>query len=113
MYWLGITQHRTIYRRLKSESVRNISLVTKIKPLLSHEILDLPWHNIASDIFYFGRYTYQLLVDYFSKFPEVLHLPAKSVHSVIAELRAVFTRHGIPRELVNDHVPFASRGMGN
>ena len=34
-----------------------------------------------------------------------------TAHAVICKMKAVFARHGIPKELVSDHVPFASAEM--
>ncbi|RXN19979.1 Retrovirus-related Pol polyprotein from transposon 297 [Labeo rohita] len=42
---------------------------------------------------------------------EVLNIPDKSAHTVIQKMKSVFARHGIPKELVSDNVPFASYEM--
>ncbi|XP_041439819.1 uncharacterized protein K02A2.6-like [Xenopus laevis] len=81
------------------------------EPLLTHEIPSMPWTKLAADIFDLYGHSYLLVIDYFSKYPEVLRLSDKSAHSVIARLKAIFARHGIPQELVSDHVPFASHEM--
>ena len=38
-------------------------------------------------------------------------MPDKTSGTVIAKLKGVFARHGIPTELIADHVPFASAEM--
>ena len=63
------------------------------------------------DIFELHGQSYLIIVDYLSKYPEVLHLPDKTAHTVIRKMKAVFARHGIPKELVSNHVPFASCDM--
>uniref|UniRef100_A0A803KB09 Gypsy retrotransposon integrase-like protein 1 n=1 Tax=Xenopus tropicalis TaxID=8364 RepID=A0A803KB09_XENTR len=77
--------------------------------LLSHDIPDLPWLKLAADIFDFRGHAFLLIVDYFSKYPEILKLPDKTSHSIIAKLKSVFARHGIPKEMVSDNMPFSSR----
>jgi len=77
---------------------------------LSHEIPELPWLKIGANMFELYEYSNLVMVDYLSKYPEVLHLPP-SAHTVIRKMKAIFARYGIPKELVSDHVPFASLEM--
>ena len=45
------------------------------------------------------------MVDYFSRYPEVLQLTSTSWMSVISALKSVFSRHGIPEILRSDNGP--------
>ena len=56
--------------------------------------------------FEYGGSAYLLIVDYFSKYPEVCLLPGKSASAVISHFRTVFARHGLPEILVADNMPF-------
>lgn len=47
-------------------------------------------------------------MDYLTK---VLNLPDLTAQTVIQKMKSVFARHGIPKELVSDHAPFASYEM--
>ena len=49
--------------------------------------------------------TYLIAVDYFSRYPEVLTLSTTTLRSVITALKSLFSRHGIPREVVSDNGP--------
>uniref|UniRef100_A0A803JXP8 Gypsy retrotransposon integrase-like protein 1 n=1 Tax=Xenopus tropicalis TaxID=8364 RepID=A0A803JXP8_XENTR len=110
MYWpnmgkdieLGVSTCNTCQEMLPS----NVK-----EPLLTHDIPSMPWTKLAADIFDLYGHSYLLVIDYFSRYPEVLRLSDKSANSVIARLKAIFARHGIPQELVSDHVPFASHDM--
>ena len=53
------------------------------EPLIPHEIPDRPWAKLGGDLFEFGNKVYLIIVDYFSKFPEVSLLPNKGSKSVI------------------------------
>lgn len=64
--------------------------------------------KVGVDIFELRGQSYLLLVDYLSKYSEVLNLSDKSAHTVILKMKSVFARHGIPKEIVSDNVPFAS-----
>ena len=57
-----------------------------------------PWQLIATDLFNLEKVTYLLVVDYYSRYVEVVALP-KSTRSlkIIQALKTIFARHGIPR----------------
>ena len=78
------------------------------EPLISHDVPELPWLKLGADIFEIQGQSYLLIVDYFSKYPEVLNIRDKTAHTVIRKMKSVFSRLGIPKEIVCDHVPFAS-----
>ncbi|RXN07833.1 Retrovirus-related Pol poly from transposon [Labeo rohita] len=45
------------------------------------------------------------------RFPEVMNIKDKTARTVTEKMKTVYARHGIPKELVCDHVPFASYEM--
>lgn len=67
--------------------------------------------KVGADIFELHGQSYLLLVGYLTKYPEVLDLSDKTAYTVIQKMKSVFAGHGIPREIVSDHVPFASYEM--
>lgn len=79
--------------------------------MLSHEIPDLPYVKIALDITEFGGKKYLIIVDYFSRWLEILKLCNKTSESVIEVLKDNFARLGIPQEIVADNMPFGSYGF--
>ena len=78
------------------------------QPMIPHEIRDRPWAKVGADIFSFKNQEYLVVVDYYSKFPEVEQLTCKTANGVISALRQIFSRHGIPEILFCDNMPFAS-----
>jgi len=45
------------------------------EPLIPHDIPQIPWFKLRTDIFHFNNKIYYLLVvDYYSKFIEIAHL---------------------------------------
>ena len=50
---------------------------------MSHTVPDRPWEAVAADIFHYEGKDYLLVVDYFSKYPEVVHLNRKTSDAVI------------------------------
>ena len=48
---------------------------------------------------------YLLLVDAFSKWPEIVEMKSTSAEDTIDELRAIFARFGLPEQIVSDNGP--------
>ena len=74
-------------------------------PLMSHDIPNMPWSKIAADLFHLRGDDYLILVDYYSKFPEVVKLSDTSSNTVIKEMKAMFARYGIPNKVISDNGP--------
>ena len=110
LFWPGMS--RDIESLISRCSVCNAHCRKQQKEtLLPHPVPDLPWQKVVADIFSLYGKDYLLVVDYYSKFPEICHLPNKTASCVILHLKSIFARHGIPDELVSDNMPFASFEM--
>ena len=48
-------------------------------------------------------------MDYYRKYPEIIKIEDKSAGTIIAKMKAIFARHGIPEELMSDNMPYASK----
>ena len=76
-----------------------------------HEIPKLPWTKIGCDIFELDGKLYIAVIVYYSKFIEMSRIPDKYSTTIIKILKSIFTRHGIPIELIADNNPFNSQEM--
>jgi len=83
-----------------------------VEPLQPYPVPERPWQKVGVDICTFQRKDYLLVVDYYSKYPEIARLPDKTAPTVVLHLKEIFARHGIPEEMVSDNMPFSSRKMG-
>ena len=74
---------------------------------------EYPWQTVGTDLFELKGVHYLLAVDYFSRYPEIVRLGATTTLSVvIAALRSIFSRHGIPEIVRNDNGPqFSSQEL--
>ncbi|KAL1458772.1 hypothetical protein WDU94_008888 [Cyamophila willieti] len=75
------------------------------EPLLPHELPSYAWEKIGVDLFEFNKKKYLLLVDYYSKFFELSILNNSNSHSIITQFKSVFSRQGIPKQIVSDRGP--------
>ena len=76
--------------------------------MIPQQVPERPWATVAADIFYYKGRDYLLVVDYYSKYPEVARLTSKNSETVILAMKEMFARHGIPERLIADHMPFSS-----
>ena len=79
------------------------------EPLLPHPVPERPWQKVGSDILTFQNVDYLLVVDYYSKYPEIKKIEDKSAGTIMAKMKAIFARHGIPEELMSDNMPYAGK----
>ena len=80
-----------------------------MEPLLPSEFPKRPWERLAMDLFEFDGQTFLLVVDYYSRWIEVKHMPTQTSKRVIQRLKAIMSVHGIPEIIVSDNGPqFAS-----
>ncbi|XP_037558085.1 uncharacterized protein LOC119435243 [Dermacentor silvarum] len=80
------------------------------EPMLPSATPTRPWEEVGVDLFHLNGQDYVLLVDYRSRFPEVISLRSTSAPAVINVIKSVFARHGTPRLVRSDNGPqFAAR----
>ena len=80
------------------------------EPMIPAPLPDFPWQVVGTDLFELRGEQYILVVDYYSRFPEVVRLPSTTSPTVIAVLKSIFARHGIPEIVRSDNGPqFVSR----
>ena len=77
------------------------------EPLIASPLPDYPWQMIGSDLFELSRVTYLnlLLMDYFSRYPEVVKLTSTTSVAVITTMKSIFSRHGILEVVLSDNGP--------
>ena len=110
VYWPGIDG--AIEQHVKKCSVCNTySSVNQKEPLLQHSILERPWQTVGADYFTIANQDYLLIVDYFSKYPEVIQVQGKTAEHTINVFKTTFSRHGIPDTVIADNMPFGSKRL--
>lgn len=77
------------------------------EPLMTTPVQERPWQRVGTDLFFWEKKTYLLIVDYFSRYIEVV----TSAHTVIAALKDTFSRHGVPQTVVSDNGSQYSCGL--
>ena len=103
VWWPGVTSQVKQF----VENCRECAKVARPRrePLLLTPLPDYPWQVVGSDLFELKGEHYLLTVDYFSRYPEVIKLSSTTSSNIIALLKTIFARHGIPEVLRTDNGP--------
>ena len=64
---------------------------------------ELPWQNVGMDLFEWQKFVYLVIVDYYSRFIEIAQLDKTTAEAVIQSCKNIFSRHGIPKEVVTNN----------
>ena len=68
------------------------------EPLNQRDVPELPWQRAAIDNMTFKCHDYLVVLDCYSKYPEIALLENKTAACVINHLKSIFTRHGIAEQ---------------
>ena len=79
------------------------------EPLQQHEFVARPLSKVGADLCDLHGRTLVVVCDYYSNFIEVENISKSTTHGVSKALKTMFSRYGVPNELVTDNGPqFAS-----
>ena len=70
-----------------------------------------PWHRVHADFAEFKGLNFLVIVDAYSKWPEVLLMTKTTASLTVEVLSEVFARLGLPAEMVTDNGPQFSSGV--
>ena len=79
----------------------------KSQPLIgtTQELPTFPWHTLATDLFYWKRMDFMIVVDVFSKYIIVRKLQNSTSVAVCTELSMIVTELGLPHIIRSDNGP--------
>ena len=113
LFWPGMSTEieKLIEDCSKCQTYQNKQHKETLRPT---PLPDLPWVEVASDLFEFEGDHYLLTIDYYSRFIEVDRLKDQSSRTTIEVLKSQFARHGIPEKLRSDNGPqYSSQEFSN
>ncbi|UYV67812.1 K02A2.6-like [Cordylochernes scorpioides] len=103
VWWPGIGQEIQDMVKTCEKCIENQPL--KHEPLIPNDFLERPWQKVGMDLFHYEGSEYLVVVDYFSRFIEVVRLTKLSSEAVVDHCKAIFARHGIPDIVISDNGP--------
>ena len=75
------------------------------EPLQPYPTPDYPWQTVATDLFTWDDKDFIVVTDYYSRYFEVTQLRGTTSAHVIHKLKGIFSRFGIPENVVSDNGP--------
>ncbi|UYV76985.1 hypothetical protein LAZ67_14002708, partial [Cordylochernes scorpioides] len=101
VWWPGISEE--IAETVRKCSVCIQEAVSKHEPLIPTNFPTRPWQKIGMDLFKFENKWYLIVIDYYSRFPEMIQLDRLTASVVVRSCKSIFARHGIPETVVSDN----------
>ena len=112
VWWPGLSKQLASFIERCPECARDTR--PGREPLIPTPLPSYPWQKVATDIFNLKGQEYLVIVDYFSRYPEIQKLKSTTTQSIVNTLKAAFARHGIPEILRSDNGPqFSSQEFKN
>ena len=103
VWWPGVSAQMD--KMIKQCHMCATEAVAHKEPMIAAQLPTYPWQMIGSDLFELNGTTYMLVVDYFSRYIEVIQGTVTSSMGVIEKLKPMFSRQGIPEFMVSDIGP--------
>ena len=100
MWWPKISKELEELVRSCTECCRAQS--QRAQPLIPSTLPELPWQKVGTDKLEWEKYTYLLIVDYYSRYIEIARLSGESAPEVINKTKSIFAHHGIQETVVSD-----------
>ncbi|XP_045459304.1 uncharacterized protein K02A2.6-like [Melitaea cinxia] len=104
MYWPRMV-HEITELVSRCETCKLFSNNNKKETLIPHAVPQLPWEKVGIDLFHLYGTDYLIVIDYYSKYPEIAALKEIKSEDIIDKLKQIFSRHGIPRKIFSDGGP--------
>ena len=102
VWWPGINTHIK-HMCLTCEHCEAHRPTQRAEPLMPTPLPEGPWKMIGIDLCQVKQNIYMVVVDYYSRFIEIVELARTTSRAVISKLQVIFARHGIPEVVRTDN----------
>ena len=94
VWWFGMS--KDIQNRVNACNHCQTQRPTQRKqPLITSDLPGTPWERIAADLLLYKGQNFLAVIDYYSRFIELVHLSSTSASLVVKKLKNLFARWGI------------------
>ena len=103
VWWPGMSKQ--LMQRVQQCPVCISNSSVRQAPLMVSSLPKYPWQVVGTDFFELDRKQYLVVVDYFSRYPEIVKMNSTTSACTIAALKNIFARYGIPEVVRSDNGP--------
>ncbi|XP_015780903.1 PREDICTED: uncharacterized protein K02A2.6-like [Acropora digitifera] len=75
------------------------------EPLIKTPLPERAWKKIGADLCAHQGKQFVVIIDYYSRFPEIAYMSSTTSDAVINKMKDIFARWGVPDEIVSDNGP--------
>lgn len=107
VYWPNINQdieniitHCPVCQKLSHKNQK--------EPMIPHDIPLEPFKKLACDVLEYKATNYLVIIDFYTKWIELVKLKKKTANEINIELLRVFSKFGYPHIIIADNMPFGS-----
>jgi len=103
VWWPGLSKQ--FADKVQQCSVCIPNSTARQAPLMASSLPDYPWQVVGTDFFELDKKHYLVVVDYFSRYPEVVKMNSTTSACTIAALKNIFAWYGIPETIRSNSGP--------
>ena len=103
VWWPGVSSYVEDFLRQCPECSK--SLASTPEPLCFTPLPAHPCTHVAANLYELKNVTYLVVIDYFSRYPEVIKPASTTSTAIITALKSIFSRHDIPNVFMSDNGP--------
>ena len=103
VWWPGVSKAVEAYGKNCPHCQK--TFIPSREPLILLPLPKRPWERVAVDLFELDGIQYHLVIDYYSRYPEVIQLRTTTSAATVNALKSIFGRHGIPSVLISNNGP--------
>ena len=81
------------------------------EPLIPTTLPERPWQHIGADMMTFQNKEYLILMDYYSRYLEVVYTPTTTSKAIVEKMKNIFAQWRIPERITSDNGPQFSSEM--
>jgi len=104
MWWPGLDRDVEMWVQKCEACLQSRSEPRKAEAM-KWEVTDGPMDRIHIDFLYLRGKNYLIMIDVYTRWPEVIEMKIMNSKSVIEALREIFARFGLPNKVVSDNGP--------
>ena len=103
VWWPGLSTDIAAYIAECDTCIKHGAV--KHQPHFETPLPEGPWEEVGTDVFVFAGCLYLVIVDYYTRWIEAPLISAQSTAVVVATLKSVFSRMGVPGVVRSDNGP--------